>query len=63
MTCFLMPDVGFLLASVIAFVGGLIAAMHDRWSLRLVIIYWGAGHLIMAVFFALFKFALHVPLP
>jgi hypothetical protein len=62
-TCFLMPVVGFLPASLVAFIGGLIAAMHDRWSVSVVMIYWGAGLVIMATFFVMFKFALHVPLP
>ncbi len=63
LTCVAMPIVGFLPAGVIAFVGGLVAAMHDRWSVRNVLIYWGAGAVIMVGFFALFKYVLHVPLP
>ncbi len=63
LTCIAMPLVGFLPAGVIAFVGGLIAAMHDRWSVKNVVVYWGAGAVVMVAFFALFKFVLHVPLP
>ncbi len=63
LTCLAMPYIGFLPAGLIAFVGGLLAAMHDQWSTKLVVIYWGAGLVIMATFFALFKFVLHVPLP
>ena len=63
LTCIAMPVVGFLPAGVIAFAGGLIAAMHDRWSLSNVLIYWGSGAVIMVAFYTLFKFVLHVPLP
>lgn len=60
---FLMPYLGFLPAGSIAFAGGLIAAMHDRWSVGTVFLYWGAGAVIMVSFYALFKFVLLVPLP
>ncbi len=63
LACGAMPYVGFLPAGVIAFVGGLIAAMHDRWTVRTVLIYWGSGIVVMVAFFTLFKFALQVPLP
>lgn len=63
LTCFAMPIVGFLPAGTIAFAGGLIAAMHERWSARTVLLYWGCGALIMGAFFSLFKFVLNVPLP
>jgi hypothetical protein len=63
LTCFAMPFVGFLPAGVIAFAGGLIAAMHDDWSSKTLMLYWGAGAVIMIAFFSLFKFVLHVPLP
>ncbi len=63
LACFGMPYLGFLPAGAIAFAGGLIAAMHDRWSVRTVLLYWGAGAVVMVAFFALFKFVLLVPLP
>lgn len=63
LACLAMPAVGFLPAGAIAFIGGLIAAMHDRWTLKNSLIYWGAGGIIMVLFFTLFKFVLHVPLP
>lgn len=63
LTCLAMPYVGFLAAGTIAFAGGLIAAMHDNWTAKTVLLYWGCGAVIMAAFFALFKFVLHVPLP
>ncbi len=63
LTCIAMPYVGFLPAGVIAFAGGLIAAMHDRWSLSNILLYWGSGGFIMVLFYTLFKFVLHVPLP
>lgn len=63
LTCFAMPLIGFLPAGIIAFAGGLIAAMHDRWSSKTAALYWGCGAVIMVTFYALFKFVLHVPLP
>ncbi len=63
LTCFAMPIVGFLPAGAIAFAGGLIAAMHDKWTTSNLLLYWGSGAVVMAVFFSLFKFVLHVPLP
>jgi len=63
LACFAMPYVGFLPAGVIAFAGGLIAAMHDGWSKSTIVLYWGAGAVIIIAFFALFKFVLLVPLP
>lgn len=63
LTCFAMPVVGFLPAGVIAFGGGLIAAMHDPWRPANVLLYWGSGAVIMVAFYAVFKFALNVPLP
>ncbi len=61
--CAAMPVIGFLPAGAIAFAGGLIAAMHDRWTVANLALYWGSGAVVMAAFFALFKFGLHVPLP
>ena len=63
LACIVMPAIGFLPAGAIAFAGGLVAAMHDRWSLKTALLYWGAGAVIMVAFFTLFKFALLVPLP
>lgn len=63
LACFTMPYLGFLPAGAIAFAGGLIAAMHDRWSVGTVLLYWGSGAVTMVAFFSLFKFVLLVPLP
>lgn len=63
LTCIAMPILGFLPAAVMAFAGGLIAAMHDRWSVFNILLYWGAGAVIMVAFYSLFRFVLHVPLP
>lgn len=63
LACFAMPYVGFLPAGAIAFAGGLIAAMHDKWTSSNILLYWGSGVVIMVAFFSLFKFLLHVPLP
>ena len=63
LTCFAMPYFGFLAAGAIAFCGGLIAAMHDKWSVRLMVLYAAIGLVIMTAFYVLFRFILHVPLP
>tara|TARA_R110002094_G_scaffold198306_1_gene170599 strand:- start:75 stop:476 length:402 start_codon:yes stop_codon:yes gene_type:complete len=60
---FVMPLVGFLAAGTIAFAGGLIAAMHDQWSARTILLYGCSGAVILTTFFALFKYVLNVPLP
>ncbi len=61
--CFLMPYVGFLLSGIVAFAGGLIAAMHDRWSGKTGLIYGLSGLVVMSAFYALFRYVLLVPLP
>lgn len=61
--CLAMPFIGFLAAGAIAFAGGLITAMHDKWTVRNTLIYWGSGAILMIGFYSLFKYALHVPLP
>ncbi len=61
--CFAMPYIGFLAAGAIGFIGGLIAAMHDKWTKRNLLIYWGSGAFVMIGFYSLFKYALQVPLP
>ncbi|GAW36677.1 tripartite tricarboxylate transporter TctB family protein [Roseovarius sp. A-2] len=61
--CLAIPHIGFLASGVIAFAGGLIAAMHDRWTLMTAMLYAGSGAAIMIAFFSLFRYVLHVPLP
>jgi len=61
--CFAMPHIGFLAAGALAFVAGLIAAMHDRWTPITVALYGVSGAAVMIGFYALFKFVLYVPLP
>jgi hypothetical protein len=63
LTCFAMPYLGFLAASAIAFTGGMIAAMHDVWSRKTILLYAGSSLVTMVAFYVLFRFALHVPLP
>ena len=63
LACFAMPYVGFLAAGAIAFCGGLITAMHDQWSSRTLFLYGSIGLIIMIVFYTLFRYLLHVPLP
>lgn len=58
-----MPSIGFLASGAIAFAGGLIAAMHDRWDARTALIFGLSGAVVMGAFYALFKFVLMVPLP
>ncbi len=62
-TCIAMPVTGFLPAAAITFGGGLIAAMYDEWTAKNAVTYILAGAVLMATFYALFKFVLHVPLP
>ena len=61
--CLLMPAIGFLPSGVIAFAGGLAAAMHDDWTVRKFALYSISGLLVMSTFYALFRYVLLVPLP
>lgn len=61
--CALMPRFGFVTASAVAFVGALIAAMHDHWRLANAAIYTLSGAVVVGGFYALFRFVLSVPLP
>jgi len=61
--CLAMPITGFLPAAGIAFDGALIAALHERWTARRAVIYGGSAVVLMGGFYALFRYALHVPLP
>ena len=63
LTCFAIPITGFLIAGTIAFTGGLITAMHDKWAAKTALLYFSSGAVILIAFFSLFKFILHVPLP
>ena len=61
--CAAMPYLGFLLSGILSFIGGLVAAMHDKWSLKTAVIYSLSGLLIMGAFYTLFRYVLLVPLP
>lgn len=61
--CVLMPRTGFVVSSAVAFIGALIAAMHDTWRWRLAATYSLAGAFVVGGFFSLFKYGLNVPLP
>ena len=61
--CAAMPYIGFLLSGIISFAGGLIAAMHDKWSAKSAFIYGLSGLVMMSAFYTLFRFVLLVPLP
>jgi|AntAceMinimDraft_12_1070368.scaffolds.fasta_scaffold138321_1 putative tricarboxylic transport membrane protein len=63
MACLAMPYITFMPAGGIAFIGGLVAAMHDRWSKRTLLLYWGSGAVIVVAFYSIFKYVLYVPLP
>lgn len=60
---FIMPLTGFLPAASIAFIGAMVAAMHEQWTAPTVARYTGSGLVIMIGFYALFRFVLNVPLP
>lgn len=61
--CLMMPYAGFLPATTVAFAGSLIAARHEGWDVRNGIVFALSGAMIMGAFYALFRFALGVPLP
>ena len=61
--CLLMPSIGFLPAGILAFVGCMLASMHQKWTTVKIALYSASGLLIMISFYALFRYALHVPLP
>ena len=63
LACLVMPAIGFLAATGIAFAGGLISAMHHRWTMRNTLVYTGIGIAVMCLFYSLFRFVLLVPLP
>lgn len=60
---FTLDRIGFLPSSVAAFAALLVIANHERWSARTVLLYGGAGVLVLGGLYALFKHALLVPLP
>lgn len=59
----LMPRIGFLAAGILVFAGGLVAGMEERWTPRSLIAYGLSSLVIVTAFYALFKYALYVPLP
>lgn len=61
--CAAMPYIGFLLSGIVSFIGGLIAAMHNKWTTKSALIYGLSGLVIMSAFYTLFRFVLLVPLP
>lgn len=61
--CALMPHIGFLYAGFIAFGGGMLAAMHQSWNTRTLVLYVVSGVMVMVGFYSLFRFGLNVPLP
>ena len=59
----LMPMIGFVASSVLAFSGAMLAAMHDSWRIKNALIYGVSGVVVISGFYSLFKFGLNVPLP
>lgn len=60
---FLLVPLGFLFTSVCASVALLLLAQHGRWSARTAFGYGCSTLLVLAALYALFRFALQVPLP
>lgn len=58
-----LVPLGFLVSSAIAFVLLLMLANHDRWTPRTVLLYGGAGALVLGGLYLSFKQLLQVPLP
>jgi putative tricarboxylic transport membrane protein len=63
LACLAMPHITFIPAGGIAFIGGLIASMHHRWTSHTLLLYWGSGAIIIVAFHSFFKYVLYVPLP
>ena len=61
--CFLMPYIGFLASGMVAFAGGMLAAMHEQWTPKTAVIYGVSGLVVMSGFYSLFRYVLLVPLP
>lgn len=59
----LMPRLGFLPSGALVFAGGLLAGMENRWSARVLVFYGLSSLVVVTAFYALFKYALYVPLP
>ncbi len=60
---FLLQPVGFLFTSICASIALLLLAQYERWTARTAIVYAFAIALILGGLYALFRFALQVPLP
>ncbi len=60
---FALGPLGFLLSSAVAMAALMVIAHHDRWSPRRATLYGAAAGGVLIGLYALFKFALQVPLP
>jgi putative tricarboxylic transport membrane protein len=60
---FTLEPLGFLPSSAAAFALLLILANHERWTIRRLLLFPGAGALMLATLYGLFKLVLLVPLP
>jgi len=59
----LLERVGFLATSVVCYALILVITNYDRWTPRRAVGYAAAGALVLGVLYAVFRFALQVPLP
>lgn len=60
---FLFEKFGFLATSIVAYAAILVIANYDRWTPRLAIVYTVVGAVVLGGLYAIFHFALQVPLP
>ncbi len=60
---FTLEPLGFLPSGGAAMAALLLIAHHDRWTLRTALVYGLATATVLGLLYALFKFALQVPLP
>ncbi len=60
---FLLAPLGFLFTSICACLALLGIAQHDRWTPRTGLLYGAATAVVLLGLYALFRFALKVPLP
>lgn len=60
---FLFEKFGFLATSIVAYAAILVIANYDRWTPRLAIVYTAVGAVMLGGLYAIFHYALQVPLP
>ncbi|MBE0625822.1 MAG: tripartite tricarboxylate transporter TctB family protein [Burkholderiales bacterium] len=60
---FLFEKFGFLSTSLFAYAAILVIANYDRWTPRLALTYTAVGAIVLGGLYAIFRYALQVPLP